>query len=156
MRLPPLGWVVVFALAPAPARQVLAQEPVPGQRIRVTAPQVPLDRQEGRMLRLSPDTLALSFETREWAVPRPLITRLEVSRGRKGHVLIGLLTGAAVGTIAGLIAIEGGSSSSCSGSGDVYGQICGGVLAGSIVVGTGLGALVGALIRTERWAEVPR
>ena len=131
-----------------------AQDLAPGQRIRVTAPQVPLDRQPGQLLWMRADSLSFTADTREWAVPRSLVTRLEVSEGKRGHLLAGVIGGAVVGAIAGLIAIEGGSSSSCSGSGDVYGDLCRGVVAGSVVLGAGLGAVVGALVRTERWKAV--
>lgn len=153
MRIP--SWIVLLAFVcsflPAP---VGAQELAPGQRIRVTAPEVSLIRQPGSLLSLDASALTLTADTQRWVVPRHLVTQIEASRGRKGHLLTGLLIGTGVGAVAGLIAIEGGSSNMCSGSGN-YAQNCWAVMAGSLGIGALLGGVTGALIRTERWEVVP-
>jgi hypothetical protein len=148
------SWIVlaVFVCACIP-HLAAAQELSSGQRIRVTAPEVPLVRQPGQLLSFDRQALTLAADSQRWVVPRHLITELEASRGRKGHAVTGLLVGAGVGVVAGLIAIEGGSSNMCTGSGS-YAKNCWAVMAGSVGIGALVGGVTGAFIRTERWAVV--
>lgn len=146
--------VLVVFLSPLVSVPAAAQRLEPGQRIRVTAPEIPLARETGLLVSLDAATLAFDGATQRWSVPRHLVTRLEASQGRKGHLLTGLLVGAGVGIVAGFIAIEGGSSSMCSGSGD-YARNCWFVMGGATALGALLGGGTGALIRTERWVVVP-
>lgn len=140
---------VLCALVGFPLANLAAQDLAPGRRIRVTAPSAQLARQVGAVIRADADTLVFGEATRRWAIARPLITSLEVSGGRHGHTLIGLLAGTGAGLAFGLIAFAPGSNA-CTGSGD-YEKNCMAYRAGTTLAGAGLGALVGALIRTEKW-----
>jgi len=132
-----------------------AQSLAPGQRIRVTAPQLSLQRQAGQFHWLDRDSLVLAAGPQRWVVPRELLTELDSSRGRRGHFVTGLAVGAAVGlgVVAILAADEANGGSGCSGSGN-YAEVCAMAAAGIVVSGTGLGGIVGALIRTERWTAL--
>lgn len=139
----------VCALVALPLANLAAQDLEPGRRIRVTAPSAQLARQVGAVIRVDTDTLVFGEGHQRWAVARPLITRLDVSGGRRGHALVGLLAGTGAGLAFGLIAFAPGSNA-CTGSGD-YEKNCMAYRAGTTLAGAGLGALVGALIRTEKW-----
>lgn len=141
--------VAALLLLPAPTP---AQELAPGQRIRVTAPQLQLGRQVGELLWLDRDSLLLGAKGLRWAVPPELVTQIDASRGQRRHVVVGLALGAAVGLGVGAILLSP-NSNRCTGSGN-YGEFCLQMRAGILVGGAGLGALVGALIHTERWAPL--
>lgn len=88
-------------------------------------------------------------EQAEIELPRARIQRLEMSYGRKGHSLAGLLIGAGAGALLGALEKP---DKNCVGEGCLtrgenigYGALGAGVL----------GGLVGALIRTDRWLEIP-
>jgi hypothetical protein len=134
-------------LLPAPAQWLH-----PDQRVRVTAPHLELRRQEGRLLSLDRDSLVLTGSTRHWVVPRHLLTQVDSLRGVRGHALVGLATGAAVGFVVGAMMFTP-HTTACTGSGN-YAKDCRLYRAGIVVGGAGLGALVGALIRSEQWAPV--
>jgi hypothetical protein len=89
-------------------------------------------------------------------VPRELVTKLDVSWGRKRHVWQGLLIGAAVGGVFGAVLPL------CYQ--DSYGQLAGGpetcstrgelVAAGVLGYGA-VGATVGAFVKSDKWVEAP-
>jgi hypothetical protein len=118
-----------------------------GDVVRVSAPRCGLDGHT--MVFQAQRNDSLVFEK----APCPLanITNLEVHRGKKRHWLlgagVGLLAGAGVGVA--LFASSGGVES-CTGA-------CWGVVGAIYGAGPGvlLGAGIGALIRTDRWKEVP-
>jgi MFS family permease len=95
------------------------------------------------------DTLVLA---RPWTYELPLasVTRLEVSRGRKSHTLIGLgigfIGGAAIGGLVATGFDEGGGD---WGNYFLVGAAIGGAAFGAI------GAGIGALVKSDRWEEVP-
>jgi hypothetical protein len=70
------------------------------------------------------------------------VQRLEVSRGRRGHFWIGLVTGTVVGLAAGKAVADATDDKISAGVAGL------GVWLGGTVVG----GVVGALIHTERWA----
>lgn len=72
----------------------------PGDRIRVTAPELNLRRRVGTVVDAEPESIVVRFEGGEidLRVDRPLITKIEVPTGeRKTQGLRGLGLGAAVG-----------------------------------------------------------
>ncbi len=99
-----------------------AQWLAPGQRIRVTAPQLSLHRQPGQLQWLDRDSLVLAGGSQRWAVPRDLLTQVDLSRGHRGHLFAGLAVGAAVGFGVGAILFPP-NSTGCTGSGD-YAENC--------------------------------
>jgi hypothetical protein len=149
-----LSQLLVTSLAIVPLFAVASQEPRainPGDRVRVTAPSVSGGRFAGTVLTVDPDSLVVQTGTETRRLPRASIERLDLSSGRKSHTLlgagVGFLVGAAVG--GGLVASD---PTSC----DEVHAAC--IAVGAAVLGAGgglVGALTGALVRTERWAEVP-
>ena len=135
---------------------LLAQGLEPGQRIRVTAPDVLAERQVGQLLWLDVDSLVLESASaavpQRWVIPPESITQLEASQGRRGHAGKGFLIGAGVGLVGGLIGISG--QGTCTGSGN-YGEFCAIIVTGSTITGGLLGLLIGAATRSERWVSIP-
>jgi hypothetical protein len=113
-------------------------------------------RMEGTFVAVSRDTFRLQTEMQVTpsTIPFTSISQLEVSRGRKSHTLLGLAVGSLVGLGAGALA---GGSVDCYALGfRDDGVTCVLIGAGAgLVAGSILGAVTGALIRTERWEEVP-
>jgi hypothetical protein len=69
------------------------------------------------------------------------IAKLEISRGERNHLLWGALIGAGIGVGVNALFV---SLDEAEGISVVF-----------VGLGAGLGALVGALIRTEKWQDVP-
>jgi len=139
-------------LSVLPVSVIAAQEQsriLPGARVRVTTPDLPRGQLLGAVTRIDADTLVVGSTP----VALRSLMRLEVSTGRRSHWATGLGIGFLAG--AGLGAILGAAV------GDPYGEICTPTqcaLAGAGIlglVGMPVGAVVGAMIRTERWQEVP-
>lgn len=135
--------LVAFLVAGSVAAQDDAAD-LSGRRVRLRLsakkPQV------GRVLSVGEKDISLRLEPRGevahvgWAD----IERLEVSRGKQGNTLKGLLGGAAAwGIMVGLIA----AFDTLDESGVAEPVVIGGFLGG--------GALVGRRIQTEKWREVP-
>ncbi|MFQ5640080.1 MAG: hypothetical protein ACE5IR_19040 [bacterium] len=135
-----------------------------GDRVRVTAPDVSklkLDREGnvilsavvGTVVTFEADTLVLKAEGQATPLTVPLVSlkKLEVSRGRKSHWLTGLGIGAIVGTfLAGIAANDSKGFES-----QTFGTYFLEYSAVGVPVFGGIGAGIGALIKTERWREVP-
>lgn len=133
---------------PGAAAQVLT----PGERIRVTVPEVQLERLVGELLRLDQDCLVVESKGRRWTLPRHGVTELETLGGRHGHALRGALIGGLLaGGFVGQDMLR--KPGQCEGSGP-YGERCVAFLAGSFLAGAGLGALVGTAIRHDEWRPV--
>ncbi|MCU0621092.1 MAG: hypothetical protein MUC69_06275 [Gemmatimonadales bacterium] len=143
-----VGAALLCGTAPVAAQQLDA-----GQRIRVTVPALQLDRQVGSLRWLDRDSVVIDTDLHRLAMAPGQVSRLDVSRGRKGHTLLGLGIGAAVGLGAGFLLFQPGSSQ-CTGSGD-YEENCMLYRAGVMVGGAVAGALAGTFIRTERWEALP-
>jgi hypothetical protein len=156
-----------------PLQGALAQErppaPEPGARVRVTFPcgQSPETaptarawcRAEGPLLGLEADVITLGAPgpTSRYALDE--LGGLEVSEGRRGHARVGAGAGFLAGIGAALVVLNsGGSTAPCDRARNQdamsAGECIGWKAAGGIA-GAALGALVGALIRTERWRDVP-
>ena len=131
-------------------RQSGGLAPLPGSRLRVTAPSESTKPIVGTLVGVTDREIVLSLaESARKTIARTDVTRLERSEGRKGHAGKGALFGAGIG-VATLVAM-GAFDGSEDGSAQewlAYGLIFG-------VVGTAAGTIVGGLIRTERWSEVP-
>lgn len=124
-----------------------------GDRVRVT---VVSERSPvvGTLVDDRADRLTLRTESQQAVdLPYASIARLEVSRGLHPHMLKGAVAGAVGG--AGIGAIVGATSNDqgprALGRGGLVALGVGMGSAGGIVIG----AALGALIRTERWRDVP-
>ena len=153
-----LSIIPLAVLAVAPLTRVTAQEPPPvkvGDRVRVTAAELNIREFEGRLRRLYKDSVVVRPE---YGGAPPVVilltslTRLEVRR-RKSRAD----AGAGYGALAGAAIGVGSAAMLCSSedceeyTGAVY-LVLGG---GGTLAGLLIGSIVGALIKTERWEEVP-
>jgi hypothetical protein len=85
------------------------------------------------------------------SVQQSRIQRVEVANGTRGHLLVGMLVGGAVG--AGILAAASSGSDHSGG----FGGSANWAPEGAIVGGVGgllIGGIVGELIRTERWKAI--
>ncbi len=120
--------------------------PEPGDRVRVTAPDVGINKHTGQLKAMGADTLTV--DTLRVAVAS--VTRLEVQRGRKSWgagkgALVGL--GAAVPFLVVAVAIpDCGSNAGCFD--DWFAM-------GAVILFPAIGAITGALVKTDRWEELP-
>jgi len=80
------------------------------------------------------------------------MAKLEVSRGMKGNAGTGALIGAGVGLVGGIV---GAVLSGYDDETDELGMARMSILVVSMFGGAALGAATGALIRTEKWQELP-
>ena len=147
--------LVVLALAPVAT--LVAQEPgpplEPGARVRVTAPDLGIEKQQATFQALRGDTLVVMADsTMYYALGS--ITRFDVYRGRKSHWKTGLAIGAVLGAIVGGAAGYAYEAINDEYTPEYAAPVAFGALAGAAVVGA-LGAGVGAIMRTDRWEEVP-
>ena len=141
---------ILLAFFGAAATEIGAQEPFvfePGVRLRVTAPDCELRGQATGFRALRADTLVL-YGTE---CPLASVTGLDVSRGQKSHVGMGILVGAGAGALVGFAMCASTDVCGILSDNDIKGD----VVAISVVVGGLLGLLVGVNIKTERWEEVP-
>ena len=148
-----LATILTAALLICPL-PLLAQELAPGQRIRVTAPEVLTEREVGQLLWLDADSLVLEDADaptpRRWVIPPDALARVEVSQGRGGNGRLGLVIGAGVGLFAGVLGL--GDGGACA---DDYWSLCAAVVTGTTLSGGLLGSVIGAAVRTEHWAAIP-
>ena len=149
-----LNALLLTALAIAPNGMIASQNPAAissGDRVRVTTPSLSGGPFVGTVGTLDNDSLVVQGAGDPRRLALGSVTHLELSRGLKSNARrgagIGFLLGAGVGAAIG---------SGC----DTYslGFTKGQCIAGAAIilgVGGGLaGGITGALIRTERWAEV--
>ena len=145
---------IALGLSALAVGSIVAQEQPrvqPGARVRVTAAHLPLGRQIGTLAHIDADTLIVD-STR---VAVQSVRKLEVSTARRSHWRLGAGIGFLVGASAGVIAVASSGE-------DVF---CGELASGAqcVLLGAGflgavgipVGAIVGALVRTDRWQEVP-
>jgi len=124
--------------------------PVAGDRVRVTAPAYTVAPTVGTLANLASDSVRLNSGQQAVALPRGLVTELEVSRGHAygRSAGRGFLIGAAIGGFIGAVA-----GASCSGE-----FLCPGPAAGAVGVGAmfgAVGALIGLAAAPERWEVAP-
>ncbi len=140
--------LLVVVVAVTPLSNIRAQDSLPvtvGDRVRVTAPDIDLNRYDGTIRvigrnALTVDTLPIALES---------VTRLDIHRGRKSKSGTGALIGAGIGLVFFAYRVSVCSSFICDG---------GAIMAAFPIVvggGAGIGALVGWLIKSDRWEEVP-
>ncbi len=149
--------VVLAVLALSPFAAGVAQEPAlpqPGDQVRVKSCAPVCEEIAGTCETMGEDTLVLRtrVEARLTTLPVASITKLEVHRGRKAWgwwkgALIGFGVGAAAGAAvgSGLDCEAFGTQAACTGLGAAVG-------AGSLAL---IGGVTGALIKTDRWEEIP-
>jgi hypothetical protein len=149
--------ITVFTLI-SPARAV-AQDVLwlkPGAKVRMTAPTLGLSERVGRVQELNGDTLVVQVNAMHRGqlrlelldVPMSSMTKLDVTTGRRGH----WREGAGIGFLAGaLLGLASGDDPSNEWFAYSAGEKA---LAGGFVFGL-IGTGVGALIKSDKWAEVP-
>ncbi len=149
--------VTAFTLiipARAAAQDVLWLKP--GAKVRLTVPTLGLNERGGWVQELTGDTLVAHVDVMQQGrlrlemlhVPMSSITKLDVVTGRKGHWLAGAGIGFLFGVVTG--AASGDDPS------DQWFAYSAGEKAMMGGLGFGLiGAGVGALIKSDRWSEVP-
>lgn len=146
----PLPLVVLLAASPA---DTIAQGSLPlqpGQRVRITAPELGLKRQKAVLDEHRGDRLLLTADSTS-SIPVASITGLEVHRGTRGHPW----RGAGIGFLVGAIAGGAATYAWCANTYDCNPPIA---WAAAGIFGAGgalLGAGIGALARTDKWEAVP-
>ena len=139
----------------SPSTAAWGQEQIaiaPGQRVRVTAPELGVDRQVAEFEALDGGLLTLKADS-TLQYPLSAVTRLELYAGQRSHfwrgVGTGFVGGYAVGFLTWVVAIgycyPGASTLSCA-------AVLGGGM--GAIAGTFIGALVGLAVRTDKWEEV--
>ena len=139
-----------------------AQEPPPiepGARVRVTVPDFGLEKSVGTCLALSNGSM--QFLPQSGPSPRTIpvtaMTRLQVSRGRKSHIVGGAVLGGLTGAVVGGTVVILGTQLGCETTGGCsvdWGE-GGRWIALFSVIGVAFGGGIGALVKTDRWEEVP-
>ncbi len=164
------AFVLLAILAFVPLASATAQVPMrPGARVRVTRhfcqpfnsncvgglPQ----RYVGTFVRGEADTLVVQSNGDTLSVPVNLVTRLDLSRGRKTNTGKGAGIGFLLGGLVGAVIVYA-SYEECVGGFACLGDLGPGVnvVAGGVIGGLGglvTGAFIGLAIQTDRWREVP-
>ena len=147
----PITFLVAVVAVACGGRPAPVLTPEAGERVRVTAPDLDVHRHTGLLVSVQRDSLTVDTLT----VARASITRLEVQRGRKTNARTGAWIGALSLGLAGVGLGIGVCVQRIECEGDEWSAVIG-VLGGVGALGGGLiGLGVGALIKTERWEEVP-
>lgn len=146
--------ILLLACIGAPSAEIEAQDPLPvtaGERVRVTTESGATHW--GRVGAVAPGWLTLQGgeNGQDLTVPITSVRKLDVTRGQKSNGGVGLLVGAGVGVIAATLMCAGRR---CNEYDSGPSQTPGAVLV--LGLGGGLvGGIIGAVIRTDRWEEVP-
>ena len=147
-----LGTLVIVTLMLAPLATAASQKSPslkPGDRIRVITPSASGGPFVGTLVTLEADSLVMQGSVDARRLSLASVERVDLSRGRKSHARlgagIGLLVGAGVGALAG-----------CDQQNDQSDLTQGQCIVMGAAAGALLGAITGALVRTERWMEIPR
>ncbi len=145
-----VSWLTFLVFAAAPFSICNAQDSVPiavGDRVRVTAPTLDIDKYDGTLQALAGDTLTIN----SLRVALIWVTGLDIHRGTKSNAgkgaAIGLLVGAGIAVAAGIWFSE-------AFNGSTQGVCETGCISWAVTLAL-LGAGIGAAIRTDRWEEVP-
>ncbi len=161
--------ILVAILAFVPLASATAQVR-PGERVRVSGPPIcpptyticvggPRLQSVGTFVTWEVDTLVVQSNGDTLSVPANLVTRLDVSRGRKTNTGKGAGIGFLLGGLVGAVIVYA-SYEECVGGWACLGDLGPGanVAAGGVIGGLGglvAGALIGLEIQTDRWQEVP-
>jgi hypothetical protein len=148
------------------------QSATPGDRVRISECHIrtlrsgtlrnECERHVGTLSALTAQIVTLRMEdtATEFTVPLDSVIKLEVHRGQRRHAGRGALIGSIVGVTTGVIvgAVVASAPATCEDLG--WSEPCGAqlALAGGLFLGASgalVGTVVGALIRTDRWQEVP-
>jgi hypothetical protein len=140
----------------------------PGARVRVTAPDLGINKDTGVLEGVVGETLVVSFElpptrTEAATLGQPLriglasVTNFEVHRGRKSRVGRSALIGTAVGVGGGALLGAAAFYGSCFFEGSDPCPVGGALMGAGLLVLPGLlvGTVVGVLTKTDRWEAVP-
>jgi hypothetical protein len=141
------GRTVVYGATPLGTLEQSRELPE-GTRVRVTGPDDVRRRQTGNILTMDEKTLTIIDRAGQHVkIPRERVTRLDVSSGKKGNALGGLLIGAVGGALLGLTSGTESCEWFCPSPGEV-----------AAVTGAffgGIGAGVGHFVKTEKWVKMP-
>ncbi len=145
------------ALLVLPLTTALAQQQPPplepGARVRITAPDLGIEKQEATFQALRGDTLAVTADS-AMALSLSSVTRLDVYRGQKSNLLLGMGIGFAAGAGLGALmdaAVDCEEDFDFSDESTCVGFAPAGGAVGGLLVGT----TAGLLIKSDRWEEVP-
>jgi hypothetical protein len=119
-----------------------------GSRVRLSAPTIASRRIQGVVLQIDPEYLVIGGSRADpLRVSRRAITGLEIRTGRRGNAWKGMGIGAGFGALGWGIhpCVNEGCAKGFSPELAVYGALLGGIS----------GAGVGALIKSDRWSDVP-
>ncbi len=150
-----LSIIPLAVLAFAPLTRVTAQElpPVkPGDRVRVTAPDLGIRKQAATFEAWRGDTLVIVADS-SMNFPLAFVTRLEVGRNRQ-YAGRGAVIGLALGGVGGGVLL----GVACANDSFTQHATVGCAVLGAVVFGAGgvlIGALIGAISTGTRWEEVP-
>ncbi len=142
--------LLVVVLAVTPLTTVRAQDSLPvtvGDTVRITAPTLELKKYDGTLQGIRGGMLTV--DTLQLAVA--LVTRLDVYRGRKSNWGKGALIG---GTFLGL-AFGGLGWWFCVDECEPRAALAAAGLVLGFAGGALIGGVIGALIKSDRWEEVP-
>ncbi len=160
--------VVILAFVPLASETAQVQQPIErGARVRVTillpCPDIYTScadwrsRHNGTFVAWKADTLVVQSNGDTLTVPVTLLTRLDVSRGRKTNTgkgaEIGFLLGGVVGAVIGYASYEECEGVCFGDFGSGFAAFVGGLVGG--LGGGAVGALIGSSTKTDRWREVP-
>jgi hypothetical protein len=125
-----------------------------GARVRITAPLLQPSRRIGTLLSFDDQSLIRILESEDappTEIPLGRVARVDLSAGSHGHVVLG----AGLGLVLGVLVGAGIGAAYAEGD-EVYAPLhvgAGATLGGALGLATG--AVVGALVRSERWRELP-
>jgi hypothetical protein len=146
-----LTFLLFLALLALPHPGLAQSDPLglAGKRVRLTSAELGTRRQVGTLVEVRTDTLLFKADGQSAPsfVRTGSLTGLEVSHGKRSHVLAGVGIGLVVGV--------GGGAAIANASTSTYDEerglaiVAGGVIGG--LLGIVSGAVAGSLIRTERW-----
>lgn len=121
-----------------------------GAKVRVWSPQGQISGHVGRLVTVDEKTLTVDLgdAATPTVLERALVTRIQVSQGRKRHVALGALIGFATGAALGALIYANTEDAGECCAPEVFAGVTGGL-------GALAGGLVGAVTKTERWQDVP-
>jgi hypothetical protein len=159
---------VVLVQSPEPGKATEGESPparreaaAGGVRVRVTTARGRKAEGSirGTLVALNDDLMTVLIDEGRGSAPLQIpirtVSKVEVSRGRKGHALVGAIAGLLGGAAVGVAFAPAGGSAGCTVDRPYCGEsLTPGAALAAAAVGLPLGALVGHLIRTEQWSPV--